>query len=276
MDDFQVIDTHIHVWTAGDPAFPMHIPPEKYPWWRGTTAEYIAEMEAAGISRAVIVQIPYHEYDHSYALEARRQYPHRFAIVGLLDVHHADAPRTLRRMVNEDDIQGLRFSPGSGDWLDAAPAVEVARTAGELGVPIIVQTGPSHYERVGRLASLAGDTRFALDHVGGVGFDSRAGDDFERLLRLSKHENVYVKTSHLYGLDRSPQEEAAIPAALERLRDGYGADRLMFGSNWPLVRSFAGLKRSVDGFKSAIASFPRPDAQAILCRTAEKLYRWSR
>jgi predicted TIM-barrel fold metal-dependent hydrolase len=166
MDAIPVIDTHIHVWTPNDPRFPMYIPPEEYPWWRGTSEEYIEEMEAAGVDRAVIVQIPYHEYDHAYALDARRRYPDRFAIVGLLDVHDAEAPRTLRRMVNADGIQGIRFSPGASDRLDSDSTGKLAQTAGELGVAIIVQIGPPQYERVGRLASLAEGTVFALDHNG--------------------------------------------------------------------------------------------------------------
>ena len=272
----EIVDTHIHVWTAEDPTYPMYIEPGKYPWWKGTTTEYIAEKEEAGIDRAVIVQIPYHRYDHSYALEARRRFPSVFAIVGLLDVHDVEATTEIERLLREDSIQGIRLSPGNEPWLDAKPTVAIGMAAEALGVPVIVQIRPGQYDRFARLAASCRNTVFALDHIGGAALTGESAGEFSRLLALSMHPNICVKTSHLYGLDRSPEEEAAIPAALERLRKAFGAERLMFGSNWPLVRSFGGLKRCVDGFCEAISGFTAEEQRLVLGGTARKLYRWER
>lgn len=144
----------------------------------------------------------------------------------------------------------------------------------EAQVPILAQIDPSHYRGLAKVAARHGQTRIVLDHLGGAGLLAGDAGSLQQLMELSRYRNIYVKASHLYGLDRTEEEEACIPQVLEQLRAAFGADHLLFGSNWPLVRSFSGLKRCVEGFCHAVAGFSAEERALILSGTAEQLYEW--
>lgn len=272
----RLVDTHIHVWTAADPAYPMRVPPQRYPAWRGTTEEYLADMDSAGLDRAVIVQIPHHRFDHSYVLAARDAHPHRFAVVGLLDPYHPDAADTLHRLVRHESIQGIRITLRPGQRLDLDRLTPLCRRAADLAAPVLMQIAPEHLPAIDDLARRFPGLAILIDHVGMPSLqDGPPFGDLEPLFRAARHPNLHVKASHLYGLNRPGNQERHIPALLRALRDAFGADRLLAGSNWPLVRDKGGLARWAHDMRQAIATWPPNDQHAILAGTASRLYRWS-
>jgi predicted TIM-barrel fold metal-dependent hydrolase len=53
----------------------------------------------------------------------------------------------------------------------------------------------------------------------------------------------------------------------------FGADRTMFGSNFPVDSLCATFTEIVDGFKAILAPLPRAEQQAFFCDTARRVYR---
>jgi len=149
-----------------------------------------------------------------------------------------DAVYELRRCVKRWGFVGLRIVP----WLWNLPPDDrryypVLAECCELGVPFCTQighTGPLCPSEPGRLIPY-------LDHVlldfpelvvigGHVGFPWMN----EVLSLLRKYENFYVDTS-AYKVKRLPSE-------LVEFMRGNGRDRVMFGTNFPMIMPDAALK----------------------------------
>lgn len=273
-EDVRVVDSHIHVWTPNDDRYPMAVHPHHYPPWHGDTSEYLAEMTAAGVDQAVIVQIAHHGGDHSYALAARDAHPDRFAVVGLLDTARPDAPQAVEQLVRSHGVQGIRVVSRRPEQRGLRDLEALWGRAAELAIPVALYLSPDQLAHVDGIARRHADLTILIDHVGHPDTISPPFAMLADLFRLARRPRVYVKTSHLYCVGRAAEQEEHIPDLLDRLRDSFGAERMLFGSNWPLVRETGGLSRCVAGFRAAIAHWPAADQRAVLATTAHSVYRW--
>ena len=173
--------------------------------------------------------------------ELVQAYPDRFVGVASVDLSRPmDAVRTLRRYVGEYGFKGLRVVP----WLWNLPPDDrryypLYAACAELGVPFMTQigyTGPLCPSEPGRPIPYLENVLLEFPElvvVGGhVGFPW-----FDEVVALSgKFPGLYVDTS-AYVAGR-------YPAALVAFMKGRGRERVMFGTNYPMLtpaRCLAGL-----------------------------------
>jgi L-fuconolactonase len=83
-----------------------------------------------------------------------------------------------------------------------------------------------------------------LDHVAHVPITGKTPDGMwvAGMERLGRYENVYVKVSALVELAQtkpSPTDLDYYRPTLDALWRVFGADRLFYGSNWPVCERFA-------------------------------------
>ena len=161
-----------------------------------------------------------------------RQAPERLVGIGSVDLRRPrDAVRELRRCVRELGFKGVRVLP----WLWEQPPTHarfypVYAECCELGVPFCTQvghTGPLMPSEVGRpipyVDQVAIDFPELVIVAGHIGYPWTD----EMIAVATKHPNVYIDTS-AYTVARYPR------ALVEYLRS-HGRDKVMFGTNWPMV-----------------------------------------
>jgi predicted TIM-barrel fold metal-dependent hydrolase len=161
-----------------------------------------------------------------------RQAPQRLAGVGSLDVSRPrDAVRELRRCVRDLGFKAVRVLP----WLWEMPPTHarlypIYAECCELGVPFCTQVGhtgplmPSEYGRpIPYIDQVAIDFPELVIVGGHIGYPWTD----EMIAVATKHANVYIDTS-AYTVARYPS------ALVEYLR-GHGRDKVLFGTNWPMV-----------------------------------------
>ncbi|TJY58283.1 amidohydrolase [Sinimarinibacterium sp. CAU 1509] len=201
----------------------------------------VAMMDLAGIDRSLIcawyaprnVMISNDEVA-GFVAEA----PDRLIGVGSVDLSRPmQAVREVRRCVEQLGFKAIRLLP----WLWEAPPTDrryypVYTACCEMNVPFCTQighTGPLMPSEVGRPIYL---DQVALDFpeltlVGGhIGYPWTD----EAIAIATKHENVYIDTS-AYTCKRYP------PALVEFMRS-HGRDKVLFGSNYPMIMPAHALK----------------------------------
>ncbi len=83
-----IVDTHVHVWEIDPPRYPIG---PTAPGWTslpdepGTAEELLADMDANGVDRAVLVQTSWSTWDNGYIVDMARRYPDRLIGHGLVD-----------------------------------------------------------------------------------------------------------------------------------------------------------------------------------------------
>lgn len=219
------VDTHAHVFKRGLKLADVR----RYaPDYDVLVEDYLRELDAYAISHGVLVQPSFLGTDNGFMVEALRRYPERLRGIAVVD---PDIPETELGILADSGVVGVRLNLVGGAAIPAFDVepwppllrnfaqrdwqVEVHREARDL--PMIV--GPL----------LDAGVTVVVDHMGRP--DPQLGvrdPGFQYLLGVAQTRRVWVKLSGAY---RSSPETAA--AAVPLLRRAFGAERLVWGSDWP-------------------------------------------
>ena len=282
----RVIDSHLHVWANSAEAakgFPyMQDPPDNLKE-KVCTSELLKQMDANGIDGALIVQPINHKFDHSYVIDAIKSHPDRFKGMLLHDpsLNEDQAVARLEELALQGFV-GVRFNPylwpklGEQSWspMSEGAGLAVYRRCAELKMPVGImcfQGLQLHYDDILQLIEQSPETVLILDHFG---FTSIKNEDvFEKLLALAKYPNVYVKISALFRLDDESPFDLVKEKRFMPLLKAFGAERLMYGSDFPFVLEQPqgyGMVNVVSGWIDDAKS-----RDSVLGGTSERLFgRW--
>jgi len=179
--------------------------------------------------------------DNRYIIASSDKYPAKLAPVVVLDAEDARTPDTMRELVRDHGLAGLRLTggaatDGSFPWLNSPRALSAWTVAEQTGLVMdlmITAVGRSSQavDAYIALAQKYPSTRLVLDHVG---YPSVAGAPDYGIdathQRLAQQKNIYFKVSTInFDLLRN----AGIPEAafVQRTVDVYGADHVLWGSD---------------------------------------------
>jgi len=279
----KTIDSHLHVWassaeSATYPYAPSQEPPEALSNI-ASTSSLLKHMSEANVDGALIVQPINHKFDHRYVADAMKNHPDKFKGHLLFDPSVSDADSALERF-EELVLQGfvgVRFNPYlfEGNMSDNEAAVKIFKRCAELKFPVGIMCFKGielHYDDIQALCKTSPETLVILDHFGFAQLDN--SDQFDKVLSL-KEKNVVVKISALFRLgDQGPDYyEKVRTERFEPLLEAYGADRLMFGTDFPFVtQEEIGYKGTVDMVSSWLSSRSEDEKIAVMGGTAERLF----
>jgi L-fuconolactonase len=252
--------------------------PELGPLYATFTPEQAqAELEAAGIAAAVLVQAEDSERDTELMLEAARRHPRIAGVVGWVQLDDpAVAERQLDRRQDEPGFRGVRHlvhDDPRDDFLLLSPVRRSLRRLAERGLPFDVPDAwPRHLAATADLAAAIGDLRIVVDHLGKPPFGGAGWERWRRTLGdVAARPNTYAKVSGLQVPGR-PFTVDAVRPAWEVALELFGPRRLMWGSDWPLTVLVGGYRHVWDVMSALVAELS-PDEQAqILSGTATAVY----
>jgi 2-pyrone-4,6-dicarboxylate lactonase len=223
------VDTHAHV-IGLPPDYPL-APNRSYTPTLVSAADYLAMLDATGMTYGVLVQVSVHGTDNTLMLETVQS--NRERLRGVCVVDSAVTDRELEDMAAAG-VVGCRFNVlfGGGVGFDEleALAARVAPLKWHIQFLLDARHLPELAPRLARLP-----VPIVIDHMGhmptSVGV-SHPG--FQTLLALLRNEDCWVKLSGAYRLsvqgppyaDTTPFARALIEAR---------ADRCVWGSDWPHV-----------------------------------------
>lgn len=277
---FEIIDIHPHIISDDTERYPLAPVRGKQSVWskeRPQTFEtLVAEMDAAGIAKAAIVQSSTsYGSDNSYVADSIALDPKRFTGVCTIDTLAPDAVSILEGWIARG-MTGLRIFTGGAshaadDTLLGDPrSYPVWEFCGAHNIAIALQTNPSGMHKVRELIERFPGTRTVLDHAGRPNIED--GPPYEAakpLFELAQFHNVYLKiTPRTFALAKSGSSTPE--AFFAKLVATFGASRLSWGSNLPANEG--PMTALVAEAKSGLASLSEADQAQILGGTAKVLY----
>jgi predicted TIM-barrel fold metal-dependent hydrolase len=290
-----IIDAHHHIWRRKDlpwllgPMQPRIFGPYEAIKRDYPMSEYLAEVADWGVVKSVYVQVNWapNWFEDEVAwvsrVAAETGWPH--GIVGYADFTQPDVRADLDRLRKYPLMRGLRqqfhwhrnalyrFAPRPDLATDPAVQRNIAHLA-DYGWTFDLQVFAPQMEGAAKLAAACPEVTFILQHAGMLEDLSRDGWAQWRdgMKRLADQPNVAAKLSGLgtFIHRNDPEHIATIVKATVKL---FGAERCLFGSNFPIEKLWTSYGELVEAYLKATARLSKDERDAIFHGTAARLYR---
>jgi predicted TIM-barrel fold metal-dependent hydrolase len=179
----------------------------------------------------------------------------------------------VRQQLHWHENPVYRFASRPDLAADRAVQRNIARLA-DHGWAFDLQVFAGQMEDAAALARACPQVTFVLQHAGMPEDRSPAGLAAWRdgMARLAQNANVVSKLSGL-GTFIHRNDPGHIAAIVEETVGWFGAERCLFGSNFPIEKLWTGYADLVAAYRDAIAARPAAEQAAILDGTAARVYR---
>lgn len=271
-----IIDAHHHLWTAG---YAWLADPALAPIRRDYTVDdLLARLDEAGVDRTVLVEAAREDNaETTEFLTIAADTPRIAAVVGWADPLDPGLAETLA--AHRNGPGGAKLA-GVRSQIQGDPDPDALRRPGiQAGLAVIAEAGLV-FDLVIRADQLPGaidaakalpQARFVLDHLAKPPIRTGVPDGwFDDVRRLADCPNVTAKLSGLVTeadwTAWTPEELApVVRAALA----AFGPDRLLWGSDWPVVELAGGYRRWLETARSLVPQAAHP---AVFGHTAVRTY----
>jgi L-fuconolactonase len=185
----------------------------------------------------------------------------------------ADAAAGLRELPGGEFLCGIRHpvltEPDAG-WLARPAVLRGLRALAAAGLSFDIVALPQQLPAAVTAAQSVPELPMVLDHLGGPPVGS--GEDgpwAAAIRRLAALPNVTCKLS---GAHTTPARASDLRPYYETVLAAFGADRLMFGSDWPVSTLAAPYGQVCDLYQELTAQLSPAERDAIFDRTARRVY----
>ena len=273
----KIIDSQIHAFYPNTP---------ERPWPAGATSPHgpqytveqaKAQMDAAGVRRAILVPPSWTGWDNEYSLSFARAEPDRFGVMGRFDVGAPNAKEALAGWRSQQGMLGIRIffvgepwvsmlTDRSYDWFWSE--VERSRMPMMGHIPGNIAGFEGLLARFPRL-------RLTIDHAGRHPrgqMDDGAWADADQLYALARHPDVAVKVSSLPCFSTEPYPFTNLQRHIRKIYDTFGPQRMLWGSD--VTRLTSTYAENVKLFTEALDFLSEDDREWIMGRAAAACCDW--
>jgi predicted TIM-barrel fold metal-dependent hydrolase len=265
-----IVDSQIHIWENAK----MSAHHRQIPTYSKDDA--LKEMAEAGVDAALIHPPSTLPQTVPTAIEAARQHPDRFAILGHFAVEKPENRGLIDTWKQQPGMLGLRFTfnqphqqswwtDGTLDWL--WPAAERA------GIPIgLIAT--ARFGHLARIAERYPGLRLHIDHMGRSSgtADDAAFADLPDMLALARFPNVAVKLSSAPSYSSEAYPWRNIHPHIRRIFDAFGPQRSFWGTD--ITRMPCSYRQCVTMFTEELPWLSGDNLELVMGRALCKWVGW--
>ena len=285
----QRTDSHQHFWqlARGDYAWLRADDPGVAPLVRDFMPDALAPLlRTHGVTRTVLVQAAESVAETEFLLALAAEHDFVAGVVGWVDLAEADAASALARLAANGRLKGIRpmlQDLPADDWIVDAPRPDALRTLHRLGLRFDALVRPRQLAPLARFARAWPELPIAIDHAAKPPLAAAWNDEAMRAWRrdmaaLAAAPQVCCKISGLLT-ELAPVDGATPARAAERLRPvvdallgWFGPERLMWGSDWPVLTLAAGYGDWVGVSDTLLESLSTGERAQVLHGTAQRFY----
>ncbi len=270
-----VVDAHQHFWLLKDRAGQWP-PPSLEAIYRDFLPEDILPlMRKAGVTGTVLVQTMESAADTDFMLAQAEKNDFIKAVVGWVDLKADNAPATIATRAAHPAFKGVRpmlQDIANIDWIDDVALEPAVKALIDHGLVFDALVLPPHLPHLLSFARRYPALPVVIDHgakpliAKGIYAGWRAD-----MAALAALPNVHCKLSGLLT-ERGEQKPEAVRPYAETILELFGPARVIFGSDWPVLRLAGDYQQWIDFCHEII---PPTDHAAVFGGNAARFYRLS-
>lgn len=281
-----IVETHIHFWQTTRPGGVPWPTAAEGPIFRDVLpAEYTAYAKAQGIVAAGIVEASGIVEDNQWILDLVRNEPFYTFVVGNLEIGAPTFARDLARFAADARFVGIRgylTGPAEGITLSEAQLASLRDLADRgMTLDIISRGTKNPKSQVQALCTAVPHLRIIIDHLGGAGpnpVNAAWETDVRRLagacpnlsMKFSSFYDMYAPGDVVFA---SPTDLASYKPHFDVLMSAFGENRLVWGSNWPVITLHGTFETQIALAEQYLAPFGNEVRDKVMYKNALAFYR---
>jgi L-fuconolactonase len=279
------VDAHVHFWDRA------RLP---YPWLVGvpaisgphTPAELAAEVGPRRPTEIVFVESavePAHTLEEVRWVDALAAGGSSGLAIGAIVAQvavdrGAETEAALGSLRGHRRVRGVRHiieAHPEPDYCSRPAFVDGVQRVGEHGWTFDLCLKPAQLPACIELVRACPGTSFVLDHAGKPDLRRGALEPWRAdLAALARLPNVVCKLSGLVTeADPVTWTPEALRPTVDHLLSCFGAERLLFGSDWPVVKLAASYDRWLRTALELLEPLSAGERAAVMCHNARRIYR---
>lgn len=279
----QIIDTHTHFY---DPTRPQGVPwpgkKEKILYRPVLPEEFQQMTQPLGIKGTVVVEASPWLEDNQWVLELAANYPIIVGTVGNLEPGKPGFRGHLSRFAKNRLFRGIRFGAlwgrDPGKELPKPEFLADLNALAQMDLELDVVGGPPILAKVLQVTDRVPGLRVVIDHLPfNPPKQAEARIRYQNALReLGQRPQVYIKVSNVLRRSggRVPDTVDFYRGSLDELWAIFGADRLIYGSNWPVSDRTAPYAAVLKVVREYFAAKGRDATEKYFWKNSQRAYRW--
>jgi L-fuconolactonase len=270
------IDAHFHAWKLAR---------ADYGWLTAQTGsiyrdisitDWQTQAQAVGVHAGVLVQAAPTLAETQYLLELAAANPCVLGVVGWVDLAGPRAVQQIQRLAAKPKLKGLRpmlHDTPDPDWILQSAVQPALEAMAEHGLVFDALVKPVHVPRLRLLAQRHPQLSIVVDHGAKPAISQAQWQPWaDSMAGLAQQPNLSCKLSGLLteaGPAPAPDAAARYSA---HLRDCFGAERLLWGSDWPVLELAASYAAWWQACKTATADLSPQQRKAVFGGNAQRIY----
>lgn len=266
-----LVDAHHHVWD-GDL--------RRHQWLRDSPelqrpfdlSDYKQATQPCPPEGSVLVQVEPDEHESTEFLCLAACNSVVKGVVGFVDLLLPDAGDRIdlqRAAVGGDLLVGLRQALGVGhSWFEHPTFMRGLEELVERDLAFDLLVRPNQLRGASKLVARLPEGRFVLDHGGNPAIDSGEFQPWaDDVAELATNSSVRCKLSGLTTRAGVGWCAESLAPYVAHLVEVFGADRLLFGSDWPVCILVATFTEVLSVTKALLTEFCTPGEVEVICGT---------
>jgi predicted TIM-barrel fold metal-dependent hydrolase len=240
--------------------------------------------EPLGVVGAVKVEASPWVEDNLWALQVAQTDAIIVGVVGNLQPEKPEFPEYLARYHKNPLFRGIRYGNlwnyNLSEQVQNPKFIEGLRLLAQAD--LVLDTANPNIkllEAIVRVTDKAPELRVVIDHLPKLEPTPSTQAAYDNLLsELRQRANVFVKLSSVIHRvqGRLSTDLASHRERLDRLMEVFGADRVLFGSDWPNSDGVAPIDKVVSIVKAYFATKSPAVAEKYFWKNSVKVYKWAK
>jgi L-fuconolactonase len=274
------VDTHQHFWNLSEVEYPWLVPAYGPIYDNFEPHDLEPLLQAAGIDKTVLVQSANSYEDTASMLVHSDTHDWIAAVIGWVNLLNPDETEHRIHMYKQHPkfrgIRHLIHEEKDPDWVVQDVVIESLKVLAEHDMIFeVVAVFPNHLKHVPTLAERVPGLKLVIDHLAKPPIKDKQmlpwSDQFNA---AAQYPNVYAKASGLNtAADWGTWTAADLKPYLDYTLQIFGADRTMYGGDWPVCLLAGDYNKVWSEFNKALEGHSQAEIDAVLGGTAEKFYK---
>jgi L-fuconolactonase len=234
-------------------------------------------LQANNIGGCVAVQADQSEMETEFLLALADDHDFVKGVVGWVDLRSAGLEERLEYFSQFEKLKGFRHivqGEPSG-FLSDRRFTEGVKKLGHFGFTYDLLIYHHQLEEALPFIEQVGDARIVVDHLAKPSIRTQEKAHWERnMTTLASFDHVYCKVSGMVTeADWKSWKPEDFTPYLDTLFETFGAQRLMYGSDWPVCLLAASYEQQLSIVQSYISRFSDAEKNMVMGENAARFYK---